>query len=472
MNGGPMFIGRERELKTLESRYAAGSFECVVVYGRRRVGKTTLINRFCHDKHAVYFQAIESDIDKNLAALSGSIAACSSGDPSAVAPLYPDFASALEAIFKLNEQQRCVFVIDEFPYLAKADESTSSVLQHAIDNHKNESDLMIVLCGSSMSFMEEQVLGYQSPIYGRRTAQLKIEPFAFSQARAFHPKLDLSDAVTVYGLTGGVPLYLEKVNGSLNVEQNLAQNFLDPSCYLFEEPGNLLKQELRDPKQYNNVLQTNASGASKLNEIATGAHISTSSCAFLLGNLQELGIVSKELPFGESRKNKGVYDISDSFFRFWYRYVPRYLSLIQSGRVSLAAGFVFSQLHEFTGHVFEQVCTQWLWEQDPSSLPVLMLKSGRWWGSDPATRRQEEIDIVASGEPAGELIAAECKWGNEPAGADVLDKLARRSQLVARGPVHLFVFSRAGFTDGCRELARQRGDTTLVSLDDMYPTRR
>ena len=346
-----MFIGRDRELATLESRYSTGRFECVVIYGRRRVGKTALINRFCKNKRTVYYQALESDIAKNVAAFSGSITACEADSPVASAPLYPDFATALEAVFALNDKRRCVLVIDEYPYLARADASVSSILQHAIDNHKDSSDLMIVLCGSSMSFMEEQVLGYQSPLYGRRTAQLKVRPFPFEQSRLFHPEATAEDAVAYYGITGGVPLYLEKIDGALSVEQNLTRNVLDPSCYLFEEPGNLLKQELRDPKQYNNVLQSIADGASKLNEIATSSHISTSNCSFLLGNLQALGIVDKELPFGDTRKNKGVYTISDTFFRFWYRYVPRYLSLIQAGRVDVAASLIAPLLPEFIGPV-------------------------------------------------------------------------------------------------------------------------
>ncbi|MBQ9058251.1 MAG: restriction endonuclease [Atopobiaceae bacterium] len=382
-------------------------------------------------------------------------------------PTYASFGAAIEAVFALAKSQRYVFVIDEYPYLARADASVSSVLQHAIDNHKDSSQLMLILCGSSMSFMFEQVLGYESPLYGRRTAQLKVEPFDFAQTRAFYPSLSPAKSLEVYALTGGIPLYLEKVDPSLSIEKNLAHNFLDPSCYLFEEPGNLLKQELREPRQYNNVLQSIANGASKLNEIATASQMPTSNCTFLLDNLQELGIVSKELPFGESSRRKGIYRISDTFFRFWFRYVPRYMALSQTGKQDIAAGLVAKRLPEFVGPVFEDVCLQWLWMRNGNDLPVLMLEAGRWWGSNPKTKQQEEIDIVATGEPKGAGLACECKWTKEKVGASALDKLAERADLLPIEKPTLFVFSRSGFTDECHAAADTQPEVRLIEFDEM-----
>lgn len=463
-----MFIGRENELAALQRCYESGSFECFVIYGRRRVGKTAIINQFCKGKRAIYFQALESDIARNVEALSSAITMMGQGGrPVPDAPVYANFSAALEAVFDLAAEERCVLVIDEYPYLARADASVSSILQHAIDNHKDASKLMIVLCGSSMSFMAKQVLGYESPLYGRRTAQLKIEPFDFAQSRSFHPRLGTCDALEVYALTGGIPLYLEKVDGEASLEDNLARNFLDPSCYLFEEPGNLLKQELREPRQYNNVLQAIANGASKLNEIATSAHISTSNCTFVLDNLQELGIVRKSMPFGETSKRKGIYEICDTFFRFWYRYVPRYMALAQTGRADMAAHLIAGQMSEFAGPVFEQVCTEWLWAHSGDNLPLLMLKAGRWWGGNPATHEQEEVNIVATGEPKGAGIVAECKWSNRAVGAQVIETLERRAALLPIEEAHLFVFSRSGFTDACKEAAAKRVDVTLVAFEDM-----
>lgn len=463
-----VFTGREKELATLQKHYESAMFECFVVYGRRRVGKTALIAQFCKDKRAVYFQALESDIVRNVEAFSRSIAigvsgVSSAGDP----PIFASFSDALETVFALAEHERWVLVIDEYPYLARADASTSSVLQHAIDNHKDSSKLMLVLCGSSMSFMAEQVLGYESPLYGRRTAQLKVEPFDFAQSRSFHPSLSADAALEAYALTGGIPLYLEKIDPLLSIEQNLARNFLDPSCYLFEEPDNLLKQELREPRQYNNVLQSIAGGASKLNEIATASHISTSNCTFILENLQELGIVCKEVPFGETGRRKGIYRICDTFFRFWYRYVPRYLALSHTGRSDLAASLIAKQLSEFVGPVFEKACLEWLWAHNGDGLPLLMLGAGRWWGGNPVTKQQEKIDIVATGEPKGAGIVGECKWSREKVDAPLLDKLAERAALPPIEAPYLYVFSRSGFTAACMDAAESQANVTLISFDEM-----
>ena len=184
-----MFVGRDKELSALERRWSSQQFECVVVYGRRRVGKTTLINRFLEDRPTIFFSAIESSASKNLESLSRSIALYEKGSEAfETAPVYRSFESALEAVFALAAKQRIAFVIDEYPYLAKADRTISSVLQHAIDRHKDDSQLMMVLCGSSMSFMERQVLGYESPLYGRRTAQIKVEPFGYADVRKFLPR--------------------------------------------------------------------------------------------------------------------------------------------------------------------------------------------------------------------------------------------------------------------------------------------
>ena len=360
-----MFVGRDKELSALERRWSSQQFECVVVYGRRRVGKTTLINRFLEDRPTIFFSAIESSASKNLESLSRSIALYEKGSEAfETTPVYRSFESALEAVFALAAKQRIAFVIDEYPYLAKADRTINSVLQHAIDRHKDDSQLMMVLCGSSMSFMERQVLGYESPLYGRRTAQIKVEPFGYADVRKFLPRYSNEDAAIAYGLTDGIPQYLRQLDDGISIRDNIRWNILDPSCYLFEEPDNLLKQELRSPAEYNAVIQAIASGASRSNTIATACHMESSSCTTYLRNLIDLGIVRKETPFGEDAPRKTIYRIEDSFFRFWYRYVPNNMSLIQSGHADLAADRVMSTISDFMGQVFEDICVQWIWSHN------------------------------------------------------------------------------------------------------------
>ena len=193
-----MFIGREKELSKLTQLYNTDSFQFPVIYGRRRVGKTALINEFIKDKAAISFTGIESTVSQNLENLSRAIHRYvgTVGE----APVYPSFQSALETVFKLAEEKRIVFVIDEYPYVAKAYKAFSSIIQNMIDKYKDSSKLYLILCGSSMSFMEEQVLGYKSPLYGRRTAQFKILPFDFAESRKYFKNFSDNDMAEIYGI--------------------------------------------------------------------------------------------------------------------------------------------------------------------------------------------------------------------------------------------------------------------------------
>lgn len=240
-----MFIGREREMGTLERLYQSGAFEFVVIYGRRRVGKTTLISEFIKDKKAVFYPGIDSNEKQNLEILSASIMSVFTG--AEIETVFRDFSEALELIYRMSEEERVIFVIDEYPYLANCYGGISSLLASFIDHKFLKSKLMLILCGSSLSFMENQVLGYQSPLYGRRTAQMKIQPFTFAECSRYYRHFDKQELALAYGITGGIPLYMSKLDDRKSMEDNIKQNFFETSAYLFEEPGNLIKQECREP---------------------------------------------------------------------------------------------------------------------------------------------------------------------------------------------------------------------------------
>ena len=243
-----MFYCREEELQIMNRRYEKGRFEFIVIYGRRRVGKTALINEFCKGKPTVYFPALSASSQENLEALSKAIYLCKNPDrTAATAPTYRSYEDALDEITAMAKQQRLVFVIDEYPYLAKAEKSFSSRLQHIIDRQWQDGQLYLILCGSSMSFMEYQVLGYESPLYGRRTAQFKIQALTYREMTQFYPNLSLQDQAVLYGVTGGIPHYINKLEVEEDLDTALLENLFTPSAYLFEEPENLLKEELREP---------------------------------------------------------------------------------------------------------------------------------------------------------------------------------------------------------------------------------
>lgn len=459
-----MFIGRNEELRKLEKLWHSEKFQNPVLYGRRRVGKTALIREFIKDKEAIFFTGIESSEQQNLENLSRAILATAQ---QGVTPVFQTFQEAFEYVFRLSLEKRLAFVIDEYPYLAKAYPAVSSILQKLIDEYKDTSKLFLILCGSSMSFMEEQVLGYQSPLYGRRTAQMKILPFDFFEAREYFQKFSPLDMAAVYGIVGGTPQYLLQMNDSLSLEDNLKENLLEPSSYLFEEPSNLLKQEIREASTYNAIISAIASGASRLSEIASKAHLETSACSSHLNKLMALGLIRKEEPFGEKTTRKTIYAVEDQLFRFWYRFIPSHISLLQNGMADLVCTRIMEHFSQYMGQVFEEICKQWLWRQNKQGLlPFTFLSLGRWWGSDPRKKSEAEIDIVAS-DGENSLLFCECKWTNEPVDAPVLETILERSQLLPAVNRHYFLFSKSSFSERCHEQAKAIGRVCLVAFSEM-----
>ena len=468
------FHCRKDELQKMNRRYDAGKWECIVIYGRRRVGKTTLINEFCRDKKTIYFSALNASPQENLGALSKAIYQCKNPEGEDY-PIYPSFESALEEIGRMGLDERIVFVIDEYPYLAKAVPSISSRLQHLIDHSWQESRLYLILCGSSMSFMQNQVLGYESPLYGRRTAQFKIEPLSYRETAEFNPELSYEENAYVYGITGGIPHYINKLGIRDSLDEAVVENVFEASAYLFEEPENLLKQELREPGVYNSIITAVAGGATKLNEISTRVGMESGACMKYMKVLIELGILRKETPVTEKPGKRTIYSIEDNFFRFWYRFVPSNYSLISSGRFTKSyERAVKSKMHDYMGLVFEKMCREYLLKYDEEQFDIAEI--GQWWGTDPVEKKQVQIDIVAAlvseaDQKTSEYIIGSCKFKNEKIGIDELELLEHYARVFSKGTkYHFYIFSLGGFTEGLIKAAKER-NIRLVTLKDMYSER-
>lgn len=461
-----MFIGRQRELGELDRLYKSGKFQCVIIYGRRRVGKTALISEFIKDKEAIYFTGRETNAKDNLESLSHSIFAISS-DFAASAPVFTGYKEALDAVFNLAETKRVILAIDEYPYLAQSYRGISSLLQTYIDKYKETSKLFIILCGSSLSFMENQVLGYQSPLYGRRTAQFRILPFDFDQTREYYKDGNFSrdDVALLFGITGGIPLYLSLMDKGLSVEDNIKQNFLTTSGYLFEEPGNLVKQECREPAQYNAIIKAIAGGASRLSEVSGKVGLETALCSTYISKLISIGIIKKEHPFREETGRRTIYTLDDGMFRFWYRFIPDRMAFIQRGEANLAYEGIKPQIPAYVGGVFEEICKQYLWRMNTAKeTPIMFTDAGRWWGNNPKKKEECEIDIIAADKDSA--IFAECKWTIDRIGADVIDTLIERSELFSYREKHYYLFAKTGFTDDVMARADSAENITLVSYKD------
>ena len=466
-----MFVGRKEELATLERYAAMDSFQMVVVYGRRRVGKTRLIQEFLRGHNGIYFCAVESSAAKNLELLSEAIYRATGVGGMALPP-FGSFEAAFSYLATAAQDKRLVFVIDEYPYLAASEPSISSILQSAVDSRLAGTKMMLILCGSSMSFMERQVLGYQSPLYGRRTAQLRVLPLGYRESALFVPSWSCAERAVAYGVTGGVPRYLELFDVGRSLRDNLIALFLRPDGYLFEEPGNLLKQELREPAVYNAVIEAVARGASRLNEIATALKRETSAVAPLLNNLLSLGILCKKTPLTEEKNaRKTIYAFADPMFGFWYRFVSSGLYLIQSGEAEhLYDSVVGPGLPQYMGHVYETMCAQWLTGQSRlRKTPFVIERMGTWWGTNPRTHGQEEIDILAAGEGGTAAIFGECKFKNAPAGLDTLRSLREKANcLPAFSKRFYHLFSKGGFTSDLSAAAKGDPGVALTTLEELY----
>lgn len=460
-----MFIGREKELNTLDKLYSSDKFEFVVIYGRRRVGKTALINRFIEDKKAIYFMGVESNEKQNLENLSRSMLTLNSGIQTELS--FVSFQAALEYAFQSAATERMVLVMDEYPYVARASKSLASTLQLLIDKYKDSSKLMLILCGSSMSYMEDHVLAYKAPLYGRRTAQMKIQPFDFEESCQYFKSYSDEDKALLYGIVGGTPQYLLQMSDKLSVEENIKNTFLNPMAFLYEEPVNLLKQEVREPAIYNAIITAIATGYSRMSEISSKVGEDTNVCSGYIKNLMNLGIIKRETPYGEKESRKSIYSIEDNMFRFWYRFVPNNSSVIERGATDLVYKRIEAQLPDYMGNVFEEICKQYLWKQLlTGKAPVEFISLGRWWGNDPVRKCQTEVDIMGEQDSESALFA-ECKWRNERVDSEVLETLIERSKLFRYKKVHYYLFSKSGFTKGCKEAAEQDGRVTLVSYEEM-----
>lgn len=408
---------------------------------------------------------VESNEKQNLENFSKSIIEYSSGIEAETSFL--SFQAALEYVFKLAEKKRFILAIDEYPYVARSSKSLASTLQLLIDKYKDTSKLMLILCGSSMSYMEDEVLAYKSPLYGRRTAQMKIFPFSFDEACRYLKNYSDEDKALAYGIVGGTPQYLLQMDDRLSIEDNIKNTYLNPISFLYEEPTNLLKQEVREPAIYMAIITAIAVGASRMSDISNKVGEDSNICANYLKSLINLGIVKKETPYGEKTSRKSIYSIEDNMFRFWYRFVPNNNSVIMRGAADIVYRRIEPQLSEYMGAVFEEICKQYLWNLLLNgNSPVEFSELGRWWGNDPIEKKQTEIDIMGEQDKKTALFG-ECKWTNEKVDLGVLETLIKRSNLFSYVNVHLYLFSKSGFTKGCIDKANELGNVSLVTYSDM-----
>jgi hypothetical protein len=462
-----MFIDRERELAMLEKRYNSDQAELFVLYGRRRVGKTELLRAFCQEKRHVFFVADLGSEALLLAAFSRVIGEHLLG---AGVPLaFPTWDAAFEYLAGAAQAERLVVVLDEFGYLAQANPAFPSILQRLWDTRLKDTRIVLVLCGSYVSLMEREVLAYRAPLYGRRTAQYLLTPLDFPEAALFFPRYSPDDLVNAYAVLGGTPAYLRQFDDQYSLLDNIRDRILTSQTYLYDEPRFLLLQEVREPRSYFAILEAMARGNTRPNEIAQAAGLGGGPAAMpYVKMLMDLRLVERRVPATQRhphKSRKGIYRISDPFFRFWFRFVYPHRSALEEGRTDqVLEQQVVPRLGEFAADTFEEICRRHVWRL---GLPFTPERVGAWWSP------KGEIDVVAISDEEQAVLVGECKWRTKPVGVNILERLRAKAQLLQReGPwdrVHYALFSRAGFTEALQEVAGRQG-VMLISPQDLVLT--
>jgi len=388
------FIDREIELKSLEKLWSGKNFALVIVYGRRRIGKTRLLNEFAKGKRYIYYVAVESQYNLITEEFSDIVRKFLK------LPLKGDILDIISSIVDLVDEKMLI-ILDEFQYIVNADPSFVSRLQRLVDTKLKDKKLMLILCGSAVPFFENKLLGYKSPIFGRRASSMRIKALRLHQIRDFFPSYDLRTLISVYSIVGGTPGYLEKLNPEKTIKENI-RIMITPGNYLFDEAPNLLKQEVREPRVYFSILATIADGRNTLGEIASIARVDPRSITKYIALLEELSIVKKIKPIGFKRPVK--IKISDNYFRFWFSYTYRLMSLLESQLIDDAISYIVDTLDNYISHVFEDIIAE--------LVPILFkaniirtrpIQIGTWWHKD------QEIDVIVR-DPGTSTTFMEVKW--------------------------------------------------------------
>lgn len=457
------FIDREAEMEVLQNEYARNGSALVVMYGRRRVGKTTLISEFIKGKPALFFLASEESEMQNRLAFKDKAAEFIDSDLLRNASV-KNWDIIFKAIMEASFKSKPVIVIDEFQYIGKSNPAFPSVFQRIWEENLKHRQVMVILCGSLISMMESQTLAYNSPLYGRRTAQIRLAQIPFRHYAEFFPHKNCRELIEMYAITGGIPKYIELFAESKDIYTAIQNNILNRSGYLYDEPNFLLQQEVSEIGSYFSIIKAIAAGNSRLSSIASMLEVKATGLTKYLKTLADLDIVEREVPVTEEnpeKSKKGIYKIKDNYIRFWFAFVYPDRSFIESGNCPIVMRKIRKSLvNRHIAYVYEDVCRERMWDLNVEERwPFHFSKIGRWWDA------HDEIDIAAIDPDGNNLIFGECKFWREPVGINVLrsleDKASRVEWKKQNRHVWYVLFSASGFTEELKQLAEMRSDLLL-----------
>ena len=466
------FIGRRKELEVLEQEYQRpGGF--VVLYGRRRVGKTTLIKEFIKGKTAIYFLATEEVESQSMKRLAGVISRAT-GNPTLNRVAFSDWLDLFQEVTRYRPEEKKVLVLDEFPYLVKTNPAFPSILQNAWDEFLKDSNVMLILCGSLIGMMRKHALSYDSPLYGRRTAQIRLSALTFTDIHAAQPQ-PFERAVAQYAVTGGVPKYLEFFPPDGDLLTQIRHVILSKNGFLYEEPNFLLKDEVQSATNYFSIIRVIADGNHKLGRLAGALGLESSALTPYLSTLIELGFLVKDTPITEKnpeKSRKGLYFIADNFVRFWFRYVYPYKGELELDNQQIVLDELEKDfVQKFVAFAYEDVCKDIFASLcRAGELDFTPSRIGSYWLND--VNSDTQIDVMAVDHQRKRLFAGECKYHSKQVDAPdyyaLEEKVKQSAELQAAFPSYQVIyglFSKSGFTQRMMEQAQGRSDILLIQED-------
>jgi len=462
-----LFIGRRKELQKFETCYNSTRAELIILYGRRRIGKTAFLRKFMEGKEAFYFNARESEDNEQREKFKQKMLSFGfDNEPSSL----DDWKGIFQNLIGLKLAGRKLIIIDGSQTLFKGNREFPSIVQKAWGNLLSKENIMIVFCVSTMDNINASNLTEKNPLYGYATLTLKMNELPFDDVMKFFPDYTLDEKIVAYSILGGVPLYLRQFSSSLSLEENIERNILSNEALLYNETEFILKQELRETATYNTLLSAIAHGNTRLSDISQKTNINPTKANVYLKNLIELSIVVKEysiLEPAESTTNihNGRYRITDNFFHFWYRFVYPNTDIIEMGNTGHLANQISECMEEgYTLTCFKELCIMYIRERNSmNDLPFMADRIGKIWG------KTFEIDVGAINGKA--LLIGECLWSDSPAGIEIAnnmkEKIMNNKQLSDREDYILCVFSNSGFTPTLIEESNRSG-INLCDTESMF----
>ncbi len=466
-----MFIAREKEMQTLIQMAESNKFEFMVIYGRRRVGKTELLNQLAKKYKTLFYSAQEKNDAMNLLSFSERTAEYYHLGKGFY---FSSWENAFEFIGN-QEEERLILIIDEFPFIALENPTIMSILEHIIDHNWSKKNIKLILCGSSISFMEKEVLSSKSPLYGRRTGSMEIKPFDYYDASLFTENLSAETKAYIYGIFGGIPKYLELYDADDTLKKNIESQILKNTSYLFEEPTYLLKTELREISVYNSILEALANGNAKISEIANQIHEENTKTSKYINVLNQLRITEKIVPATEeiAQSKKTLYQFQDNFFHFWYRFVFPHKQEIELFGEEIGYQFIENNLNQYMGSIFEKMCMEYLIRLvKKGQLSFIPQHIGKWWGANPYRKNekgypmQDDIDILMYNKDY--CLLGECKFKNENFKVEDFMILTERAKMFHQEHKLYYLFSKKGFDKKLIQIADENTHVHLITLDNLY----